>query len=668
MRALILVCLTACGGAPIATAPARAELPAATPMRYAPLAAKADAKLPTAAVIFGTDEKDGSMRQPLPGTPDEVRVGRFDLTLAPARGDGAMQIGGADDQTSIAWRASAWRAAFAAAGALGKDVTDFTVSAGPANSASPALVAAALLAAATGRPVAPGVAIVGTVYTDGTIGPNEDMVAEARAALDGGAKRLGYPACARTIKSLDSGEEIDFVQLAASHHADAVALGDVRDAAALATGTKLPAPLPVPEADMALDAMQTAALEAAYREWQKRLAIEWASVLQLQQAGRLTPTLAAVAKIAQERGESAEALRGKGQLPAAFMRAVGAWIYAAGATQASQILAKVQAGDLAGADAAIAALDTLDADTDRAIEQAGTAPLVTIGDALRSLATIRTAVRSQAYVPFAQAAAARARELVASLKGKSAAELGSPQLADQVVGALAPAVLLNRRVAADAAAAQQELAFEAAGGPAYAVDPAAIARLAASYEAAADAGVDAFEAIVVSPSARRLNIAPEIARQRVALHEPLYLEASSLAHLDTSAGSVAERKARWGESSAPWALLLLAARELAYEDAAMLSARFESLGVHTNPQGRVEALTRQDALAPLLAAAERTARANARAARAATGAIPVRARLLYQVGQSERSGDLDDQLDALAQLWGSSVYSRVAATLARNAR
>ena len=68
----------------------------------------------------------------------------------------------------------------------------------------------------------------------------------------------------------------------------------------------------------------------------------------------------------------------------------------------------------------------------------------------------------------------------------------------------------------------------------------------------------------------------------------------------------------------------------------------------------------------VLAAAERSARASAHAARVATGAIPVQAKLAYQLASVERDGDLGDELDALAEFWASSAFSQTAVMLARN--
>ena len=57
---------------------------------------------------------------------------------------------------------------------------------------------------------------------------------------------------------------------------------------------------------------------------------------------------------------------------------------------------------------------------------------------------------------------------------------------------------------------------------------------------------------------------------------------------------------------------------------------------------------------------------RARAARIATGTIPVQAKLAYQQASILREGDMSDKLDALSPFWMSSACSQTAVMLARN--
>jgi hypothetical protein len=68
----------------------------------------------------------------------------------------------------------------------------------------------------------------------------------------------------------------------------------------------------------------------------------------------------------------------------------------------------------------------------------------------------------------------------------------------------------------------------------------------------------------------------------------------------------------------------------------------------------------------MLAGAERATRAAAHAAQVATGEIPVQSRLAYQLAAIEAAGDLDEQIEALAELWTATAFSEAAVMLVRN--
>jgi hypothetical protein len=153
---------------------------------------------------------------------------------------------------------------------------------------------------------------------------------------------------------------------------------------------------------------------------------------------------------------------------------------------------------------------------------------------------------------------------------------------------------------------------------------------------------------------------------RVAIAEPSYLVALMASKLGSHDGIARELKDAWGDTSLPWALLSLAAGELSYVHAAELSATYGSLGVQHGEPHPVKHVAHDQALVRMLATAEHHARASARAARIATGAIPVQAKLAYQLANVEREGSLGDKLDALAQYWNATAFSQTAVMLARN--
>jgi hypothetical protein len=112
--------------------------------------------------------------------------------------------------------------------------------------------------------------------------------------------------------------------------------------------------------------------------------------------------------------------------------------------------------------------------------------------------------------------------------------------------------------------------------------------------------------------------------------------------------------------------LSLAGSELAFFNASELIAKYYSLGVHTDDNNKVDKIEFEQAFTNMLASAERNARANARAAKIAAGAVPVQAKLAYQIAAIERDGDLSEKVDALGEFWAASAFSQTAVMLARN--
>jgi hypothetical protein len=276
----------------------------------------------------------------------------------------------------------------------------------------------------------------------------------------------------------------------------------------------------------------------------------------------------------------------------------------------------------------------------------------TIADHLEMIAAFQAALRGRVFATTASPAIAATATYLESLSSLPPAELGAPATADKVIQVVAPTVLYVARASAESTLAAEELDFEGGTSAPYSLSP-NVAGVASAFASAAAANLTSVDTL--------LGIKDDDTRNRIAVAEPDYLVAREISRLD-----LASLQSSWGESSAAWTLLQLAGSELAYADAAGLIAKYGSLGAHVDDTGTIDKLAHDNALAHMVAAAERTARASARAARIATGAIPVQAKLAYQLAVAERNGDLADQLDALAEFWAASAFSETAVTLARN--
>jgi uncharacterized protein len=686
-RVVAVVCLAlSCGGP---QRRASKDDPAFEVKTYGPLGIKADSKAPNQAVILGTDIKDGSTIIPLPvaagktvvdamfvklGDGKDVTggVSSVKLSTAPNR-DGSVQVGIFEEfagGTGPQWRAGVWVSAFVAATTLNKDLTDFTFSAtsgGYIDGASASgLMAAGFLAAMTGAAIDPTVTMTGIINPDGTIGPVDGIPEKLVAAIDKGKKRIGYPIGMRIAKSAKTGDNVDLVKLAKDRGAEAIEIADVHDAYKLLTGKQLPEPIAVNETDMALDASTNQALDAKYKQWQQRLAVEWGAILQLESAGRLPTLLVYLRDYAKRYGEAAELLHKQNKLAAAYARMLAAAVYAKSANQIYDVLANVQANKLAAAVAALDKLDTLEQQTKATLEKVGTLRPPTMGGHLQMMAAFRAALRGYVFKDFATLALTNTKQYIKSLAGTPAATLGSEKTADAVVAQVGPTILYVAKTTAETTLALEQLEFSNASDISYMCSVQNVLRLATSFQSAGAAGINYFDALLVEPYATSAKISIDDARLAVAIHESDYLVALMASKLGSLDGTPKQLKETWGDKSLPWGLLSLAGSELAYFHAAELIAKYYSLDVQLDDAREVTHIEHEKAFANMLARAERNARASARAARIATGAIPVQAKLAYQLASVERDGSLAEKLDALAQFWAASAYSQTAVMLARN--
>jgi hypothetical protein len=633
IAALIVACAATCGPPPAVKPPAPPPLEV---RHYKPLAFKADATAPQHAVLLGTDATDGSTILP--------------LAVATPAPDG-----------SRAWRASVWTAALVAATTLDKDLGDLHLpdpAAGTAESDTSAHVAAAFIAAAVGAPVDPSTIVLGTVNPDGTLAPIANPLERVRTAIAKGARRIAVPA----------GQLAEIKLLATQSHVEAVEVEDVHGAYAALTGKPLPAPVPVTAAEMALDDTTATALDARYKQWQQRLAVEWGAILQLESAGRLPQLLSYLRDTSKTLAQSADALHKKKLVGAAYARMFAAALYASTANQAYDILAKVQANRIDDAIALLARHDTV-ADVTRAVlTKIGTVQPTSLGAHLQMLASFRAALRGWVFEAFATQAVATTKSQLKLLAGKSTAELGSDQTAEAVVSSVVPTLLYVGKTIGETSLAAEQLELRGTTEVDYRADVTRVRTMSASFEQAAAAGMRQVDALLVTPVAERHKLREEDARRQVALGEPDYLVGFTLARASTAESVITQLQQTWGVSSLAAVLLSIAANELAYTTASELLTRYDALHVDltSDGSGRVTTIEHADAFARMLAAAERTARANARAARIASGSIPVQAKLAYENATVDRAGTLGDQLDALSQFWASSAYSQLAVMLARS--
>ncbi len=660
---LVAACIAlSCG------APQRAQAPEPTleVKAYEPFAMKADAKAPHQAVILGSDATDRSTILPLPASPGSATVdavlasaGFSPVKLATApNSDGTIHVSLADGGPS--WRAGVWMAAHVAATTLGKDLTDLTFSASGGSpqldgASSSALIAAGFLAATTGTAVDPTTTILGVIQPDGTVGAVPDLAERVRAALARGKTRLGYPSGMRKVTAAN-GKPVDVVARAKQRGAAPIEVADIHAAYKLLTGAQLPATVPLDAAELALDPATNASLEASYKTWQQRLAGEWGAILQLESAGRLPARLVTLREDAKRHARSAERLHDQKRPAAARARMMLATVYATSANQIYDVLHHVQANKL---DAALAVLDKLgniEAQAHATFTALAARQPTSIADHLQLTAALASALRGSIYASNAKDSLATATAYVKSLAGTAAAQLGSDATADAVVAQVAAAILYVAKAVVQTQAASEPLELGGGSEITYSAEPANLSRLAASWQSIGAAGVEYGERLLAASGSATHGQSAQV--------EPRLVVAHASSRLATFAGAPT-KEPPWDAQSLPGSILALAGGELALTGSAALIATYHSL--RTTPKAvRHGAAADGKALAHMLANAERAARAHARAARIATGAVPVPAKLAYQLATAVKPATRAERLDALAQLWTASAYSQLAIALARN--
>ncbi len=681
----------ACGPKGTTTKPQDKGTPVAGDKKdFKPLEIKQDAKNVNQAVILGTDDKNGSTIIKLPAVESRGKVDAMFVRMGggqPASGgsspvtlstgpnpDRSVRVGLYEELAGGAgpqWRAGVWVASITAANTLGKDLTDFTFSASSGGyidgASASGLMTAGFLATMTGAEIDPLATMTGIINPDGTIGPVGGIPEKFKGNLEKGKKRIGFPIGMRWARSAATGRMVDLVELAKENGAEAIEVASVFEAYRLLTKKSLPEPVPVADKDMALDAETNKALEEKYKDWLKKYGEELETLIKLQQAGRLPEYLKSMGQRATETAEKADKLLKQGQNGAAYSRMLEAWVLAASATDTFEILTKLQNGDGEQALRALNSLDELEKQTVDMFKKIGERKPTTMGGHLMMMGAYQAALRAWGYKMFANDAVRNTRMFVYGLSRRSASELGTPEVANLIVENIAPTVTLIGRTVAETAIASQRMEIESEKIINYMCNIPNVKRMTTSYSSAAAAGINYFDTMVTNPLAEQAGLSVDEARQRLATREPNYLVAFVLSRMEqASSGVMAELKKEWGDKSLQWNLMSLAGSELAYAKSAELVNKYYSLGVKPDANGRASGVEHEKAFLNMLVSAERTARANARAARIATGAIPVQAKLAYQLAATQRDGDMQDQLEALAGFWASSAYSQTAVMLARN--
>lgn len=569
------------------------------------------------------------------------------------------------------WRAAVWIGSFVAAGMLGKDLTDFrfTGEAGGLidGASAGALMTAGFLASMLGDDIDPSATMTGTVNPDGTVGPVGGIPQKFEAAIAAGKKKLGYPVGLRYAVDINTGQNVDLEQLARDKGAQAFEIKDVREAYKLMTGKDLPATVPVERGEMELEDDVVKKLEGYYAGWMEQLEAEYARLIELVRSGRLKGGAFQVAALAEEKALEAERLKNQGLTVSAYAQIIDAWIYAVTANRTVEVLEKISAGDLGGAQGLLEDLLQMENYVERVFREVGAMKPTNMGDHLRMIAGFENAITAWGFLSFGVDQLQYAHNVVGQLGRYTPADLAGTAVQEEVSRNVVPAVLSFVRGVAWGKRALEAKEVDARSIN-YMCSLPNVRRQATSFASASGANLRYFESLVVSELAAQHQIPDALAQMLLKRQNSDYLIASNAWEMaELRAGLPQLLRDEWGDNSLPWSLGSLAGSILSYFKTSLLISKEYSLGVEYDYYtGQPTGVKFEKAFKEMLIGAELKSRQNAHAAKIAAGSIPVEAKLAYQLASLLREGSTADKLRALELYWESSLFSQTAVMLARN--
>jgi uncharacterized protein len=641
------------------------------------------------AIIYGTDPSGKATVLQLNEGEKLVTLDALFVRMGPGQATGAMSpvwlTTEVQDQRKVRvglyeqyaggmgpqWRAAVWIGSFVASGMLGKDLTDFrfTGEAGGLidGASAGALMTAGFLASMLGDEIDATATMTGTVNPDGTVGPVGGIPQKFQAAMAAGKKKLGYPVGLRYAVDVNTGQNVDLEQLAREGGAQAFEIKDVREAYKLMTGKDLPETVPVDRREMELEADVVTKLEGYYAAWMEQLEAEYARLIELVRSGRLKGGAFQVAALAEEKALEAERLKNQGLTVSAYAQIVDAWIYAVTANRTVEVLEKVTAGDLGGAQRLLEDLLQMETYVERVFREVGAMKPTNMGDHLRMIAGFENAITAWGFLSFGVDQLQYAHNMVGQLGRYAPAQLADTGVQEEVTRNVVPAVLSFVRGVAWGKRALEAKEVDAQSIN-YMCSLPNVRRQATSFASASGANLRYFESLVVADLAAQHQIPDSLAQMLLMRQNSDYLIASNAWQMaELRAGLPQMLRDEWGDNSLPWSLGSLAGSILSYFKTSLLISKEYSLGVEYDYYtGQPTGVKFEKAFKEMLLNAELKARQNAHAAKIAAGSIPVEAKLSYQLASLLREGSTTDKLRALELYWESSLFSQTAVMLARN--
>jgi uncharacterized protein len=515
------------------------------------------------------------------------------------------------------------------------------------------LFAVAIMAALAGDKLSPKATMTGSINPDGTIGPVGGVAAKLRAAIQMGKTRFCYPIGQRFEQNAASGENVDILQIAADANVETIEVEDLAQAYQCLVGRKLPTETPVRRMGMALTGDVFDRMKRKSENWLSRTEETYKSGNKLKSRDRFDSFWVD----ARADYEDARSLLQEGLVAASYWKAVSAYVNARSVLLAAAMVDQLSGGDPVEAIKVFSSVETAAKERlDEVFEALGRVSPSNVNQVVMMLDAYEAAISALVSREFARAQYGTIlRRMKNSLeKGKEFktlvglfAELYQPlsELAlMEVNGELAMDNL--EMLLADSGSRKTRLAR--------------IEEVAQLFQGAAIANIEYFDSIFVREVAEKAQKPREAVSAALLDKEPNYRTAQFNLKLPESG------KMEHATIGLPSSLARLAGALSSYFASSTLVAKFYSIGVRLDENGRTVGVEREKALIATLALAEEKARKNAALAEKHAGAIPPSAQIAYQIAMVLRERpSYPDKLEALEHFWRSSVWSQVAVYLAR---
>lgn len=550
---------------------------------------------------------------------DDLRVGFFE-----------SEVGGSGAQ----WRAAGWMAVITASLLLSEDPSQhefsFDVAGRIDGPSAGALMTSAVLAAYLGDDIDPTVTMTGTINPDGTIGPVGGIPHKIEGAAAAGKTTVLVPGGQRYDYDYAAGQSVDLVQVGQQHGVTVKLVPDIYTAYRELTGSDLPTPKASGQAaypPAAFDKFRAGATNW-YASYERERASFTALPADIQEYRQDTIDLA------DYYASKADQYLGEGQIAAAYENAFSA--------------------------AALARLAREAAELDNLYVNQGLDPLISRLESSATAATRFDAVRQRleaenprtasdtiaimdsfSNLSVAQGLMFQAQSTIDALQNTA------DPTEDDVLDAIYAANYYYVYAEQYLQLAQDQESIGIGYGSSPAPDPVVLKAISETLRRGAEANVTYFESLIVEPFAQQYGVSADIAKGYFQQADNGYLTAvAAIYGADSLASSVSKADAK------SW--VYLGSALTSYSQSAGLIAKYYSLGAQVDDSGYVVGYDRQSSLADMLDLADQRAKTWLNSVATED---PVQSLYYYDNARILRTGDANDQLNALNYYWQSAILS-----------